>query len=129
MSRKRMVIYWVATLFVAVNALGAGMMDMLRIEPLFGILLRLGFPAYFATILGIWKVLGAAALLVPRYPLLKEWAYAGLFFDFTAALVAHAASGDGPSTYVGPLLSIVALVASWSLRPPSLRLTRALATA
>ena len=115
------IVYWVATVFVAGNAAGAGMMDILRIQPLFGVLLHLGFPAYFAAILGIWKVLGGVALVAPRYPLLKEWAYAGMFFDFSAALVAHASTGDATVAFVGPVVSIGALIASWYLRPQSRR--------
>ena len=122
--RKWLIAYWVATVFLAVNAVVAGAMDILRIQPLFGLLLHLGFPAYFATILGIWKVLGAVALLAPRYPLLKEWAYAGMFFDFSGAVAAHSATGDGIVSCVGPVVSIGALVASWYLRPQSRRLER-----
>src|SRR5688500_20293949 len=85
-------------------------------------LLRLGYTAHFATLRGIWKVLGALALLAPGYPLLKEWAYAGLFFDFSGALVAYAAVGDGAASYIGPLASLAALIASWWLRPVSRRL-------
>jgi hypothetical protein len=120
--RKRIIVYWVATLFVAVNALVAGTVDLLRIQPLFGILIHLGFPAYFATILGIWKVLGAISLLAPRRPLLKEWAYAGMFFDFSSAVAAHVSTGDGIVACIGPLVSIGALLASWYLRPRSRRL-------
>jgi hypothetical protein len=120
--RSWMIVYWVATVFVAGNAAVAGTMDILRLQPLFGILLHLGFPAYFGTILGMWKVLGAAALLAPRRPLLKEWAYAGMFFDFSAALVAHAWAGDGIASFIGPVFSVSALVASWYLRPQPRRL-------
>ena len=80
----------------------------------------LGYPAYFATILGIWKVLGAVALLTPRYPRVKEWAYAGMFIDYTAAVVSYVAVGVGSaSTLSGPVMSVAFLAASWALRPPS----------
>ena len=127
MPRSRLIVYWVATVFVAGNAAWAGTADLLRMQPLFGILLHLGFPAYFAALLGVWKLLGAVALVAPRQPLLKEWAYAGMFFDFSAALVAHAALGDGPVAYVGPVVSLGALAASWYLRPPARRLAGTLA--
>ncbi len=118
--RKRMIAYWVATVFVAGNSAVAGALDILRIQPFFGILLHLGYPAYFSTLLGVWKVLGAVALLAPRYPRLKEWAYAGLFFDFTAAIASHAAIGEG-AQLIGPISSIVFLAASYALRPSSRR--------
>jgi hypothetical protein len=114
--------YWASTLLVAIPAVMAGGMDLLRLQPLFGILLHLGYPAYFATILGVWKVLGAGVLVAPRHPLLKEWAYAGMVIDYSSATLSHAALHDGAGAIVGPALSLAALVASWYLRPASRRL-------
>jgi hypothetical protein len=114
--------YWVATAYVAITSLVAGLMDLMRVEPLFGILIHLGYPAYFAAILGTWKVLGAIALTAPRYPRVKEWAYAGLFIDFTAAIASHAAMGDDAVSQIGPTLSLGLVAASWWLRPASRRL-------
>jgi|HubBroStandDraft_2_1064218.scaffolds.fasta_scaffold58717_2 uncharacterized membrane protein YphA (DoxX/SURF4 family) len=118
--RWRTIAYWVATVLVAAPAAVAGTMDVLRIQPLFSQLLQLGYPAYFATILGIWKVLGAVALLTPRYPRVKEWAYAGMFIDYTAAVVSYVAVGVGSASNLsGPVMSVAFLAASWALRPPS----------
>ena len=118
--RWRTIVYWVATVFVAGNGAVAGAMNLLRLQPFFGVLLHLGYPAYFGTILGIWKVLGALALVAPRYPRLKEWAYAGMFIDYTAAIASYVAVGDGvASTLAGPIISVGLLVASWALRPSS----------
>jgi uncharacterized membrane protein YphA (DoxX/SURF4 family) len=83
---------------------------------------RLGYPAYFLVILGVWKLLGAVAVVIPRFPRLKEWAYAGVVFNFTGALVSHVASGDieaGTMSYLVVMIGVTA--ASWSLRPPSRR--------
>ena len=79
----------------------------------------LGYPVYFLAIIGTWKVLGTIALLVPRFPRLKEWAYAGIFFNMTSAAISHAASGDAAwhMFYTG-FLAIVT-IASWALRPQS----------
>jgi len=121
-SRKATVVYWAGTLFVAVTALVAGAMDILHLDPLFGLLLHLGYPSYFAAILGVWKVLGALVLLAPRYPLVKEWAYAGTFIDYSSALISHMALGDAFGAMSGPIIAMVALAASWHLRPPSRRL-------
>ena len=69
-------------------------MDILRLPPFFGILKHLGYPGYFSVILGVWKVLGSVAVLAPRFPRLKEWAYAGMFFNMTGAAASHLAAGD-----------------------------------
>ena len=121
-SRRTSTWYWVFTLWIALESLWAGVTDILHAPPLFGILLHLGYPPHLGTLLGVWKLLGAVALLLPGYPLVKEWAYAGMFFDFSAAVVAHASAGDGVIWFIGPVLSIGALVASWYLRPRSRRL-------
>jgi hypothetical protein len=117
--------YWAATLFVAVTSLAAGVADMLHVQPLYGIMLHLGYPPYFATLLGLGKVVGAAVLLAPRGPLVKEWAYAALFCDYCCATVSHVAAGDGIGAVAGPLFAFGALVASWYLRPASRRLATA----
>ncbi len=121
-SRGRAVAYWLPTLYVVVTSAVAGALDLARTQPFFGLLQHLGYPPHFSTLLGTWKELGALALLVPRRPLLKEWAYAGLFIDFSSAVVAHAAAGDGARWLSGPLLALVALVVSWLLRPATRRL-------
>jgi hypothetical protein len=82
----------------------------------------LGYPPYFVTILGVWKVLGVIAILVPRFPRLKEWAYAGIFFDLTGAAASCAAVG-GYGAYgfhiIAPLIIAGFAVASWAFRPES----------
>jgi uncharacterized membrane protein YphA (DoxX/SURF4 family) len=87
-----------------------------------GVVPELGYPMYFFAILGVWKVLGAIAILVPRFPRLKEWAYAGIFFDLTGAAISCAAVG-GYGVYafhvVAPLVITGFLVTSWALRPES----------
>jgi hypothetical protein len=82
----------------------------------------LGFPLHFVVLLGVWKVLGSIAILVPRFPLVKEWAYAGIMVDLTGAASASVATG-GEWWHAAAPLSIAALAAaSWALRPPSRRL-------
>jgi hypothetical protein len=80
---------------------------------------QLGYPVYFIVLLGVWKVLGALAILAPRLPRLKEWAYAGIFFDLTGASVSHAASGSSAGNVVGPAVFALVAMASWALRPES----------
>ena len=115
-------LYWISTLYIAVTMLLVGATAILHAPPFFNEFRRLGYPDYFSTLLGAWKVLGAVALLTPGYPLVKEWAYAGFFIDFTGALAAYAAVGGGAEKFSGPLLATLALIVSWYLRPPSRRL-------
>ena len=121
-ERNRAIAYWVATVLLAFELILGGFWDVLRVPHVRVVMERLGYPAYFIVILGIWKLLGAVALLIPRFPRLKEWAYAGVIFSITGALASHVASGDievGPMVYLVVMLGVTA--ASWSLRPPSRR--------
>jgi uncharacterized membrane protein YphA (DoxX/SURF4 family) len=77
----------------------------------------LGYPVYFLTIIGIWKLLGVVAVLIPKFPLLKEWAYAGFFFNMTGAVFSHLANGSDGKEFFGPVLLIVLTVVSWYFRP------------
>jgi uncharacterized membrane protein YphA (DoxX/SURF4 family) len=95
------------------------MMGALRLPPFIGIMGHLGYPAYFMTILGVWYVLAGVAVLAPRFPRLKEWAYAGLVFTYTGAVASHLAVGDGAETLVGPIIFTGLTAASWALRPPA----------
>jgi uncharacterized membrane protein YphA (DoxX/SURF4 family) len=99
-----------------------GVWDVLRVPQVHVIIDRLGYPSYFLVILGIWKLLGAIAVIVPRFPRLKEWAYAGVVFDLTGALVSNLAAGVsdiGTPAYL--VLMMVVTATSWALRPPSRR--------
>jgi len=80
-------------------------------------ILELGYPVYFLTILGIWKILGVVAVLIPKFPLLKEWAYAGFFFTMSGAVVSHIASGDSVNEIFPSLLLLILTVVSWYFRP------------
>lgn len=108
--------YWAATGLVALAFAFGGALDLARTPEVEAGLARLGYPAYLATILGIWKVLGAIAIVVPRFPRLKEWAYAGMVFDLTGAAASHAAVGDPASNVVVPLVLLALVAASWVLR-------------
>ena len=76
-----------------------------------------GLEGDLGTIIGTWKLLGVAALALPRLPILKEWAYAGFFFDFTGAFASHAASADGFDKLAPPLILLAVLMGSYALRP------------
>jgi uncharacterized membrane protein YphA (DoxX/SURF4 family) len=124
MKKRNKIIYWVATIWLALGMLATGTLQLFKAKAegalappgVWGIT-QLGYPVYFLTILGIWKILGVVALLIPKFPLLKEWAYAGFFFIMTGAVFSHIASGDPVNELFPSLLLLILIVVSWYFRP------------
>ncbi|MHC3469012.1 DoxX family protein [Streptomyces sp. 7R007] len=111
--------YWTATSLVSAELVTGGVWDVLRVPEVRGVVEHLGYPSYFLVILGTWKLLAAPALLAPGFPLLKEWAYAGVFFADTGAIASHLAA-DYQLSELAFLVPLTALtVLSWGLRPAS----------
>ena len=122
-SRYRVIGYWVTTALVVFELALGGVWDILRVPQVRDLIERLGYPQYFLVILEIWKLLGAVALVIPRFPRLKEWAYAGVLFDLTGAVASLLASGlVDAGTLAYPITMTGVAVTSWALRPPSRRL-------
>jgi hypothetical protein len=119
-TRTRHIAYWVTTVLIAAEFASGGVIDLLH-STIFGNQ-DLGYPAYFDNIIGVWKILGAAAVLAPRFPLLKEWAYAGMFFTMTGAVASLIAVGDEGVGMVAAVIFACLVIASWALRPSSRRL-------
>jgi len=121
--KSRNIAYWITTVLVAFPIGSGGVMQVARVPTtVYGFTHLLHYPAYFVSILGVWKVLGAIAILLPRFPRLKEWAYAGIIFDLTGAAASVASVGDyGAYAFhiFAPLIIAGLTVASWALRPPS----------
>ncbi|MBX2923158.1 MAG: DoxX family protein [Chitinophagaceae bacterium] len=117
MSKRNNIIYWIATGWLALGMTSTGIVQLIKMKEETEMMHHLGYPLYFLTILGIWKILGAIAVLIPKLPLLKEWAYAGFFFAMSGAIFSHAAVGDSSKDFFGPVLLIVLTVVSWYFRP------------
>jgi hypothetical protein len=121
--KAKSIVYWTMTIIVAalIGSGGIAQMAQYRTDP-HGIVPLLGYPMYFFAILGFWKFFGALTILVPRFPRLKEWAYAGIFFDLTGAAATNFAVG-GYGAYgfhiLAPLIITGFMFASWAMRPPS----------
>ena len=116
------IVYWTTTILVAVSIGSGGVAQVAHVQQnVDGFVHVLGYPLYFVTVLGVWKVLGAIAILVPRFPRLKEWAYAGIFFDLTGAAASWAGVGGPGEAFhiIAPLIIAGFTVASWALRPES----------
>jgi len=120
-SPWRTIAYWITTVLLALECVVGGMMGALHYHLYVRNMEHLGYPLYFMTILGVWYLLAGVALLAPRFPRLKEWAYAGLVFNYTGAVASHVAVGDGVMTLVGPITFTALAVASWALRPSTRR--------
>ena len=125
MSKRNKIIYWVATIWLALGMTSTGIVQFLKMKEEVDLMTRLGYPIYFLTMLGIWKILGVVTVLIPKFPLLKEWAYAGFFFAMSGAVFSHLASGSAAAEYFGPILLIVLTVVSWYFRPAERRFTSA----
>ena len=119
MTKRNKIIYWIATIWLALGMLSTGIVQFLKVKGEIEFILNLGYPIYFLTILGIWKILGVVAVLIPKFPLLKEWAYAGFFFIMSGAIFSHVAVGDPVVETLPALLLLVLTVLSWYFRPAS----------
>jgi uncharacterized membrane protein YphA (DoxX/SURF4 family) len=119
-SRKRVFTYWIATVIVATELAVGGVWDMLRIDLVRGVVEHLGYPTYLLVIMGAWKLPGAAALLMPGFPRIKEWAYAGAVITYASAVASHVSVGDGIGRVVAPTVLLALTLVSWALRPPRL---------
>jgi hypothetical protein len=94
-----------------------GIVQLIKMEEEVANFTNLGYPIYLMTLIGVWKLLGVVAILMPKYPLLKEWAYAGFFFAMSGAIISHVAIGDEALTLFGPILLLILTVISWYFRP------------
>jgi hypothetical protein len=121
-AKTKMIGYWVVTTFLLFNVLAGAIAELAQRQDNVEGMLLLGYPLYFMMILGVWKVLGTIALLMPGLPRLKEWAYAGIFFNITGAAISHAVSGSATWHILYTGFLAVLTLASWALRPPSRKL-------
>ncbi|MCF0040774.1 DoxX family protein [Dyadobacter fanqingshengii] len=122
MTKRNKIIYWIATLWLSLGMVSSGAVQLIKLKEEVDMMTHLGYPLYFLTIIGVWKMLGVIAVLIPKFPLVKEWAYAGFFFAMSGAVFSHIAAGDGAKEFFGPILLIVLTVVSWYFRPESRRL-------
>lgn len=127
MKNLKKIIFWTATALLSFGMLGSGISQLLQLEDMQKLVSHVGYPMYFMYIIGVWKVLGVVVILIPKFPLLKEWAYAGFFFLMTGALASHLFMGDTGSAIFGPLFQTVFVILSWHYRPASRRIKMSIA--
>lgn len=118
MEKRNLIIYWIATALLSFGMLASGLEQIFHAKDMIDLITPLGYPPYLLYIIGIWKILGVIAILVPGFKLLKEWAYAGFFFLMTGALISHLATGDfAVKALLGPGMQTIFIILSWYFRP------------
>jgi len=120
MKKRDKIIYWIATIWLALGMVATGGVQLFKAKEGQGgadMITHLGYPVYLLTLLGAWKILGVIVVVIPKFPLLKEWAYAGFFFVMSGAIFSHIASGDPVKEILPALLLLALTVISWYFRP------------
>ena len=116
-TKRIKIIYWIATTWLALGMLSTGVVQLFKVKGEIEFIMDMGYPVYFLTILGISKIIGVVIVLMPKFPLLKEWAYAGFFFTMAGAIFSHIASGNAINEIIPPLLLLILTAVSWYFRP------------
>lgn len=123
MEKRNKIIYWISTLWLALGMASTGIVQLLGVKEETEMMAHLGYPPYFLTILGTWKILGVIAILIPKFTLLKEWTYAGFFFAMSGAILSHIASHDAIKEIFPSLLLLVLTLVSWYFRPANRKMS------
>lgn len=116
-TKTNKIIYWIATIWLSLGMTSSAIVQLLQVKEEVEGITHLGYPLYLLTLLGIWKILGVVTVLLPKLPLLKEWAYAGFFFAMSGAIVSHIASSDPITKILPAVLLLLLTITSWYFRP------------
>jgi hypothetical protein len=117
MEKKKLLWYWIITAILSFCIFSGGLAQAVQVKEVVQGFKPLGYPNYFISIIGVWKMLGIIAILIPKFKLLKEWAYAGIFFIMSGAVISHIASDNVSVQIIAPFLLAIFAVLSWYLRP------------
>ena len=117
MKKTSKIIYWISTLWLSLGMVSTGLVQLFRQNEQADYITDLGFPEFSLTLLSIWKILGVIVLLIPKFTLLKEWAYAGFFFAMSGAVYSHIIAGDPVNEIFPSLLLLILTLISWYFRP------------
>lgn len=119
MSKAQKITYWISTVWLCLGMTSTGIVQIMHLPDETKMITKLGYPEYFMTVIGVWKLLGVIAVLLPKTALLKEWAYAGFFFTMSGAIASHLANAEVFTTILPPALLLVLTCISWYTRPES----------
>ncbi|MDP9081849.1 MAG: DoxX family protein [Bacteroidota bacterium] len=117
MEKRKLFWYWIITAISSFCIFSGGLAQAMQVKGVVQGFKPLGYPSYFISLIGVWKMLGIIAILIPNFKLLKEWAYAGIFFVMSGAVISHIASGDVTVQIIAPVVLAIFTVLSWYLRP------------
>lgn len=117
MEKRKLIWYWIITIILSFCIFSGGLAQAMQVKGVVQGFKPLGYPTYFISLIGIWKMLGIIAILLPGFKLLKEWAYAGIFFTMTGAVISHIVSDDVSVQIIAPIVLAIFTVLSWYLRP------------
>jgi len=117
MEKRKTLWYWIFTIILSFCIFSGGLAQAMQVKGVVDGFKPLGYPIYFISLIGVWKMLGIIAILIPGFKLLKEWAYAGIFFVMSGAVISHIASNDVSVQIIAPFLLAAFAVLSWYLRP------------
>lgn len=117
MSKRKKIIYWIATLWLCLGMISTGITQLFNLQSEGAFTLGLGYPDYFVRLIAVWKLAGVLVLLIPGLFLIKEWAYAGFFFLTTGAIYSHIAAGQQLAQIFPALLLLSLTIVSWIFRP------------
>ncbi|WP_109700213.1 DoxX family protein [Chitinophaga deserti] len=117
MSKRNKIIYWVATIWMCLGMASTGIVQIMQVKEEVDMMNHLGYPAYFMTLIGVWKLLGVVVVLIPKYPVLKEWAYAGFFFTMSGATISHLIKSDPIADTLPPVFLLLLIALSYFFRP------------
>lgn len=122
-EKRTKIIYWIFTLWMALGMVSTAIVQLMKNKDELANFTNLGYPAYLMTIIGVWKLLGVIAILIPKRLLLKEWAYAGFFFVMSGAVISHLIVGDTAGRTLPAVLLLVLVIISWYFRPTNRKIT------
>ncbi len=122
MTKRNRIIYWIATTWLSLGMVSTAIVQWIQMKEEVDLFNHLGYPLYFMKMLAVFKILGVVTILIPKFPVLKEWAYAGFFFSMMGALLSHMAMGDAAKDMFGPVLLLLLIAVSWYFRPTERRM-------
>lgn len=122
-EKRKKIIYWIFTLWMSLGMISTAIVQLMKNKDELANFTNLGYPVYLMYIIGIWKILGVIAILIPQRLLLKEWAYAGFFFVMSGAVISHLIVGDPAGRTFPAVLLFVLVIISWYFRPSNRKIT------